>query len=53
MPDFNELYKFYLKNEDFKDYIDKCVKTYGKDVDFMLRTPIAYEYYKQLRGEKK
>ena len=51
--DVNELYKFYEENKDYKDYVDKCVKTYGKDVDFMLRTPIAYEYYKQLKGDKK
>lgn len=49
----NELLKFYEQNEDFKTYIDKCVKTYGKDVDFMLHTPIAYEYYKQLKEKSK
>lgn len=53
MERITELRKFYEVNEDFKDYVDKCVKTYGKDVDFMLRTPIAYEYYKQLKGDKK
>ena len=52
MEKINELLKFYEQNEDFKTYIDRCVKTYGKDVDFMLRTPIAYEYYKQLKGMK-
>lgn len=49
MPDFNELYKFYLKNGDFKDYIDKCVETYGKDVDYMLRTKTAEEVYKEMQ----
>ena len=53
MERITELRKFYEVNEDFKDYVDKCVKAYGKDVDYMLRTPIAYEYYKQLRGDKK
>ena len=53
METINELLTFYEENEDFKTYIDKCVKTYGKDIDFMLRTPIAYEYYKQLKGDKK
>lgn len=53
MERITELRKFYEVNEDFKDYVDKCVKAYGKDVDFMLRTPIAYEYYKQLKGDKK
>ena len=48
-----ELRKFYEVNEDFKNYVDKCVKTYGKDVDYMLRTPIAYEYYKQLKEKTK
>ena len=53
MEKINEMLKFYEQNEDFKDYIDKCVKTYGKDITFMLSTPIAYEYYKQLKGDKK
>ena len=52
MERITELRKFYEVNEDFKEYVDKCVKTYGKDVDYMLRTPIAYEYYKQLIGKK-
>ena len=49
MPDFNELYKFYQTNDDFKDYIDKCVETYGKDVDYMLRTKTAEEVYKEMQ----
>ena len=53
MEKINELLKFYEQNEDFKDYVDKCVKTYGKDVNFMLSTPIAYEYYKQLKEKSK
>ena len=53
MEKLNEMFKFYCENKDFKEYIDKCVKTYGRDVNFMLSTPIAYEYYKQLRGKEK
>ena len=53
METINEMLKFYENNEDFKNYIDRCVQTYGKDVDFMLRTPIAYEYYKQLKEKTK
>lgn len=53
MEKINELLKFYEQNEDFKDYVDKCVKTYGRDVNFMLSTPIAYEYYKQLKEKSK
>lgn len=49
----NEMLKFYNENKDFKEYVDKCVKTYGKDVDYMLSTPIAKEYYEYLRKEKK
>ena len=41
----NKLIKCYDTNEDFKTYIDKCVKTYGKDVDYMLDTPTAQQYY--------
>ena len=44
----NEMYQFYLKNQDFKRYIDECVKTYGKDIQYMLSTRIAEEYYKSL-----
>lgn len=47
----NEMLLFYQSNEDFKKYIDGCVKTYGKDVDYMLQTKIAEEYYKYLKEE--
>lgn len=49
MAEVNEMYKFYCENQDFKTYIDKCVKTYGKDVNYMLSMPISREYYKQLK----
>lgn len=45
----NEIYKFYLKNKDFKDYVDRCVETYGKDVSYMLETPIAQNVYKEMQ----
>ena len=47
----NEMLLFYQSNKDFKKYIDECVKTYGKDVDYMLQTKIAEEYYKYLKEE--
>lgn len=53
MEKINELLKFYEQNEDFKTYIDKCVKTYGKDVSFMLSTQTAKEYYKYLKEKNK
>ena len=49
----NVLLLFYQKNDDFKKYIDECVKTYGKDVDYMLRTKIAESYYEYLLEEMK
>lgn len=45
----NEMLKFYNENEDFKNYIDKCVKTYGKDVDHMLEQGITEQYYLSLQ----
>lgn len=50
--DKNELLKFYKENKDFKKYIDECVKTYGKDVDYMLQTRIAESYCEYLKEEK-
>jgi len=47
----NELIKFYENNKDFKKYIDECVKTYGKSVDYMLQTRIAESYYEYLKEE--
>lgn len=51
MPTKNEMLLFYQSNKDFKKYIDECVKAYGKDVDYMLQTKIAEEYYKYLKEE--
>ena len=41
----NEMLKFYNENEDFKRYVDECVKAYGKDVDHMLEQGITEQYY--------
>ena len=48
MPD-NEIYKFYMTNQDFKDYIDDCVRSYGRDVHYMLETPIAKSVYREMQ----
>lgn len=53
MATYNELLKFYHSNEDFKRYIDDCVKTYGKDVSYMLKTKMAESYYEYLKEEMK
>ena len=39
-----EMYKFYNENADFKDYVDKCIKTYGKDLDAVFDLKITGEY---------
>lgn len=49
----NELLLFYQINKDFKKYIDDCVHTYGKDVDYMLQTRTAQLYYEYLKEESK
>ena len=45
---FNDMLKCYESNEDFKSYVDKCVNTYGNDVDYVLRQPIVSQYYQYL-----
>lgn len=53
MASKNELLLFYQNNKDFKRYIDECVKTYGKDIDYMLQTRTAESYYEYLKEETK
>lgn len=45
----NEIYKFYLTNKDFKDYIEKCAETYDKDVPYILETKTAENVYKEMQ----
>ena len=45
MTDLNTLRKFYQQNREYKRYIDACVKTYGRDVEYMLQTRTAEQYY--------
>ena len=45
----NEIYQFYLNNEKYREFIDSCVKTYGKDVPYMLETRTAKEVYKEMQ----
>ena len=51
MASKNELLLFYQNNKDFKRYIDECVKTYGKDIDYMLQTRTVESYYEYLKEE--
>lgn len=47
-----ELEDYYNTDEGFKDFVDKCAKTYNKDKDMILRYPITAEYYKDLKKRK-
>lgn len=51
MDRLNEMIKFYETNKDFKRYVDKCVKTYGKDVHYMLQQGITEQYYLSLQKD--
>jgi hypothetical protein len=53
MANHNELLTLYNNNQDFKQYIDKCCKTYNKNVDYMLQTKIAESYYQYLIDKQK
>ena len=35
---------FYNENEDYREFIDKNARTYGKTVEYMELTPTANEY---------
>ena len=41
-----EMKKFYKSNPDFKDFVDSNMRTYQKDFDYILTSPITKEYYK-------
>ena len=43
-----QMREFYKSNSDFKDYVDKCMQTYQKDITDILISPITQEYYKML-----
>lgn len=44
----DDLLKAYENNTDFRQYVDKCIKTYGKNIYVTLRQPIILNYYKYL-----
>ena len=48
MIDINDMRKCYDTNEDFKTYVDKCVKTYGGNVDYVLQQTITQQYYQYI-----
>ena len=45
---FNDMLKCYETNDDFREYVDKCVKTYGNDINHVLKQPITEQYYQYL-----
>lgn len=40
--------EYYKINKDFKEFVDKCMKTYNWSLDRTLESPITKEYYKYL-----
>jgi len=43
---FDKLLEAYDEDDDFKRYVDRCMKTYGNNLYFTLRQPIILNYYK-------
>lgn len=44
----SELKNFYNINNDFKQFVDKCIATYNWSLDMALLSPTTIEYYKYL-----
>ena len=44
---------FYNENCDFREFVDKNARAYGKSVEFMKLTPIAKEYEKYIKDKEK
>lgn len=42
------MYDFLEGSNDFKRYVTKCMRTYGKQLTEVLSSPITEEYYKSL-----
>ena len=40
--------EYYRTNKDFKEFVDKCMKTYNWSLEKALESPITKEYYKYL-----
>lgn len=45
--------EFYETNKDFERYVNECIKTYGRELDYMLQTRIVESYYEYLIEELK
>jgi len=45
MDDYKQFYK---QNADFKRFVDACIRDYGHDLDYALKSPIIQEYAKSL-----
>ena len=39
---------FYYKNADFKEFVDKCMRTYNWTLEYALASPITKNYYEYL-----
>ena len=47
--EYNNMYRFYHDNISFKDYVDKCVQTYGKGIEDVFKLKITGEYMESLQ----
>lgn len=46
--DREKMMEFYKTDPDFKNFIDRNMKTYQKSLDEELDNPIAHNYYRSL-----
>lgn len=53
MNEMTILKDFYNNDKDFKEYVDKIIKTYGWTLDKALQSPITENYYKYLIDSRK
>lgn len=44
---------FYEENADYREFVDKNAKAYGKTREFIENTPIAQEYAKYVKDRDK
>ena len=46
----SELKDFYNSNADFKEFVDKCMRTYSWTLEYALSSPITKNYYNYLKA---
>ena len=48
MVTIEDMKKCYDSNDDFKQYVDKCSRTYNCTIEDILQRPITSQYYQYL-----